>query len=81
MLNRFPLDKLKDIAQSSPHKGQIYVFITGAGNSISTLTGLYGLANCIGCVCKGDMPARNINKYGIARKSDKLLYTAEVNIL
>ena len=70
---RFPLNKLKPIAQRSPHKGQIYVFITGT-NSLSGL----GLANCIGCVCEKDMPARNINKYGFKGKPDKLLFTAEV---
>ena len=29
MLYRFPLNNLKPIARDSPHKGQLYVFITG----------------------------------------------------
>ena len=73
MLFRFPLNNLKPIARDSPHKGQLYVFITGRRSR----SGL-GLANCIGCVCKGDRPARSITKYGTQGKSNKLLFTAEV---
>ena len=73
MLYRFPLNNLKPIARDSPHKGQLYVFITGRRSR----SGL-GLANCIGCVCKGDRPARSITKYGTSGKANKLLFTAEV---
>ena len=73
---RFPLNNLRPIAERSPHKGQIYVFVTGTRSK----SGL-GLANCIGCVCRGrrgETPARNVNKYGYAGKPDKILFTAEV---